>query len=226
MIPTHLGVIPDGNRRWAKEHGLPKLEGHRRGLGVLKKVAVAAFDHGVKYFTIYGFSTENWRRTEEEVGYLMNLFYELLRREYADFETQGIRFRFLGSRDHIPKRLLRLIDEVEARTAALENGTLAICLNYGGEQELADALGAMLADGVQPADVTPDTIAKYLYGPELPPLDLIIRSSGEHRLSGFMLYRSAYAELSFVQKHWPDFTVDDLDVILADYAERQRRFGK
>jgi undecaprenyl diphosphate synthase len=225
MLPTHLGVIPDGNRRWAKEHGLPKLEGHRRGLKVLKKVAVAALDRGVQYFTIYGFSTENWRRTEEEVGYLMELFYDLLKREYADFEDRGVRFRFLGSRDHIPAKLLRVIDEVETRTASLDNGTLAICLNYGGEQEIADALGAMLSDGVRPADVTPDRIAKYLYGPELPPLDLIIRTSGEHRLSGFMLYRSAYAELSFTQKHWPDFTVADLDVVLADYAERQRRFG-
>lgn len=226
MVPVHLGVIPDGNRRWAKEHGVPSVEGHRRGLVAARKVAAAAFDRGVRYFTLYAFSTENWRRTEEEVGYLMDLFYNLLKREYAEFEERGVRFQFLGSRANLPVRLLKVIDEVEQRTAHLENGVLALCLNYGGEQELADALGAMLADGVQPADVTPDRIAKYLYGPEMPPLDLIIRTSGEHRLSGFMLYRSAYAELSFTQKHWPDFTVADLDVVLADYAERQRRFGR
>lgn len=224
-IPVHLGIIPDGNRRWAKAHGLPTLEGHRRGLDVAKEVAQAAFDRGVHYFTMYAFSTENWSRTQEEVGYLMGLFYELLTKEFDDLAKRGVRLRVLGRRDELPGKLIKAIDEVEERTAGNTTGTISLCLNYGGQTELADAFRSLAAAGVAPDEVTPDLVAEHLYGPDIPPVDLVIRTSGERRLSGFMLWRAAYAEFYFIQKNWPDFGEADLDEALADFADRQRRFG-
>lgn len=224
-VPLHLGIIPDGNRRWAKAQGLPTLEGHRRGLEVARTIAEAAHDAGVRYFTIYAFSTENWARTEEEVGYLMNLFVRMLTHELKGLEERGVRLRLIGSRDRLPKKLIKALDEAEERTAGNQNGTIGLCLNYGGHAELADATRSLLASHTSPEAITPEDIEQHLYAPEIPPVDLIIRTSGEHRLSGFMLWRAQYAELAFVDKHWPDFTVADLDAILADYAQRQRRFG-
>ncbi len=224
-VPLHLGIIPDGNRRWAKAQGLPTLEGHRRGLEVARTIAEAAHDAGVRYFSIYAFSTENWARTEEEVGYLMNLFVRMLTREMKGLEERGVRLRLIGSRDRLPKKLIKALDEAEARTADNQNGTIGLCLNYGGHAELADATRSLLASHAAPEVITPADIEAHLYAPEIPPVDLIIRTSGEHRLSGFMLWRAQYAELAFVDKHWPDFTSADLEAILADYAQRQRRFG-
>jgi undecaprenyl diphosphate synthase len=225
IVPVHLGVIPDGNRRWAKDHGLTSLEGHRRGLDVAKDVALVAFDAGVQYFSMYAFSNENWSRTKEEVGYLMDLFVVFLTREFRELEEREVRFRFAGSRDRLPKKVLAAIDDVEARTAHHTRGTLVLCLNYGGQMELADAYRSMLRAGVQVEDVTPEVVAAHLYAPDVPPVDLVIRTSGEQRLSGFMLWRAAYAEFRFVQKHWPEFTPDDMHAALEDYAGRQRRFG-
>jgi undecaprenyl diphosphate synthase len=225
MVPTHLGIIPDGNRRWAKSQGLPSIEGHRRGVRLAKEIAIASFDRGVRFFTMYGFSTENWRRTEEEVGYLMELFYGVVTREFQELEKRGVRFRVLGSREGLSKRLVEAIDDLESRTADYPNGTVSLCLNYGGQQELADAFRSMLAAGVTPDEVTPALIAEHIYAPEVPPVDLVIRMSGEQRISGFMLWRINYAELYFVNKHWPAFTVADLDDALAEFARRQRRYG-
>ena len=226
VVPTHLGIIPDGNRRWAKERTLPSLEGHRRGLQVAKEVALAAFERGVQFFTIYAFSTENWQRTQDEVGYLMGLFCDLLEREFQELKDREVRFRLLGSRDRLPAKLLKLVDRTEEQTADFTRGTLSLCLNYGGQAELSDAFRAMMAAGVRPEEVSPGMIAEHLYGPEVPAVDLVIRTSGEQRLSGFMLWRAAYAELYFAQKHWPDFTAVDLDEALTEFARRQRRYGK
>jgi undecaprenyl diphosphate synthase len=192
---------------------------------VLHEIANAALDRGVKYLTVYVFSTENWSRAQEEVGYLMELFYVFLKREFRELEKRRVRLRFLGRREGLPPKLLKVIDETEGRTAGNTAGTLALCLNYGGKPEVVDAYRAMMADGVEPDEVTPEVIGRYIYAPDVPPVDMVIRSSGEQRLSGFMLWRSEYAEFCFVQKHWPDFTVADLDEALADYAARQRRFG-
>jgi undecaprenyl diphosphate synthase len=224
-IPTHLGIIPDGNRRWAKERGLPTLEGHRRGIDAAKEVALHALKRGVRYFTMYAFSTENWNRAEEEVGYLMDLWYQLIGSEFKELEKHNVRFRFLGSRERLSQKLLEAIASTEERSAGNTGGTVALCLNYGGQIELADTFKAMLAADVKPSEVTPALISQYLYGPDVPPLDLVVRTSGEQRLSGFMLWRSEYAELYFCQKHWPDFTPADLDAALAEFAARQRRFG-
>lgn len=224
-VPVHLGIIPDGNRRWAKERGLPTLEGHRRGVDAAKNVALHALKCGVKYFTMYAFSTENWNRTQEEVAYLMDLWYQLIKNEFKELEKHGARFRFLGSRQRLSPKLLAAIDETEARTAHNAAGTVALCLDYGGRPEIADAAAAILKAGVKPEEVTPELLDQYMYAPDIPPVDLVIRTSGERRLSGFMMWRSEYAELYFCDKNWPAFTTTDLDGALADFAARQRRFG-
>ena len=225
MLPKHVGIIPDGNRRWAKDNGLSSVEGHQAGVEALKRVCYAGLDQSIKTITYFAFSSENWQRTPDEVKYLMELFVSKLTNEIAEVHEKDVRFRMLGSRQGLGKRLLAAIDRAEELTAKNDGGTLAICLNYGGEQELADATASMIRAGVKPEEVTPELVAQYLYAPDLPPLDLVIRTSGEHRLSGFMLYRAAYAELYFADKHWPDFTADDLSTALDDYAKRKRRFG-
>ena len=225
MLPQHVGIIPDGNRRWAKAKGLGSVEGHQAGVGVLKQICYTGFDLGIKTITYFAFSTENWERTPDEVKYLMELFVNKLTTEIAEVHEKGVRFRMLGSRQGLGKRLLAAVDKAEELTAANTGGTLAICLNYGGEQELADATAALIRSDVAAEDVTPELLSQYLYTPDLPPLDLVIRTSGERRTSGFMLYRAAYAELYFEEKHWPDFTPADLEAALADYAKRKRRFG-
>ena len=183
-----------------------------------------AFDRGVKVFTMYAFSTENWSRAEEEVGYLMELFYGLATDEMSELGKKDIRFRVVGSRKRLSPRLVAALEAAEKETEHNTAGTLAICLNYGGEQEIADAVTSLIASG-HTGEVAPADINAHLYAPEIPPVDLIIRTSGEHRTSGFMLWRAAYAELYFVAKHWPEFTEADLDAALTDYAQRQRRFG-
>lgn len=225
-VPHHIGVIPDGNRRWASAHHLPSLEGHRRGLTATREVALAAFERGVKVFTMFAFSTENWQRTTEEVGYLMDLFYGFLTREFEELIQRDVRFRFAGEREGLDAKLITAIDELEARTADLKAGTVVFCLNYGGHHEIAAAAAELIRRGVAPEAVTPALLTSMMYAPEVPPVDLVIRTSGEQRLSGFMLWRAAYAELAFVDKHWPDFTAADLDACINDYSQRQRRFGK
>jgi undecaprenyl diphosphate synthase len=224
-VPTHLGLILDGNRRWAKEHGLRPFEGHRRGYLRLKKIATAAFDRGVSYVSAFVFSNENWGRSEEEIAYLMDLLQWVATHEVNKLHKNNIRVLFLGTNTGLKRPIIEAIKKAEAKTANNTGGTLVLCLNYGGQQELADAIAAIIRSGVKAEDVTPDVVTKHLYGPELPPLDLIIRTSGEQRLSGFMLWSAAYAELKFVLKYWPAFTVSDLEDSLLDYARRQRRFG-
>jgi undecaprenyl diphosphate synthase len=221
----HLGVIPDGNRRWAKEQGLTTLEGYRRGLQVADEIALAAFDRGVEYFTAYAFSTENWSRSQKEVGYLMDLFYSFLMKELRKLGDKDVRLRFLGRRDGLPDKLVGALEDAEARTSSNRTGTACVCLNYGGQTEVVDALKSMLAAGVKPEDVTPELVTAHLYGPEVPPLDLIIRTSGEQRTSGFMMWRTTYAEMYFSPVLWPAFGVADLDAALEDYDSRVRRFG-
>lgn len=226
VVPTHLGLILDGNRRWARERGLPTLEGHRRGYGTLKTIGKAAIKRGVKYVSAFVFSTENWNRSQEEVEYLMDLLRWVATSEVNEMHKENIRVRMIGRPDGLDEKTLELIRKAEAKTAKNTGGTLGLCINYGGQQELADATAAMIRDGVKPDEVTPAKIGEYLYESDIPPIDLLIRTSGEQRLSGFMLYRSAYSELLFVKKHWPAFTEADLDSALATFANRERRFGK
>lgn len=216
----------DGNRRWAKAVGVPSLKGHQEGFEVLKRISYAAIERGIEMITFYAFSTENWNRTPAEVKYLMELTLSKAVSDIGELHEEKIRFRFVGSRTGLSNKLLAALDNAEAMTAANTRGTLAICFNYGGAEELVHATAALIRSGVAPDKVTPELIAANLYVPDLPPLDLVIRTSGEHRLSGFMLWRAAYAELYFEDKHWPDYTAVDLDAALTDYGSRMRRFGR
>ena len=230
IVPNHLGFIVDGNRRWAKEHGLPSSEGHRRGYEVLKKMAYVCKERGVKYMSAYIFSSENWGRSADEVGYLMKLFLIAFRQDMRQFIKDGFRITFLGRRDRVSQQILDIIDEAETESACNTDTTLAIHFNYGGHAEIIDAARHLAADvqvgRADLAEMTDDRFRQYLYHPELPDLDMMVRTSGEQRVSGFALWRIAYSELMFLDKKWPDMTEADIDNIIAEYSRRNRRFGK
>jgi undecaprenyl diphosphate synthase len=223
--PLHVGIVLDGNRRWAKEKGLSTLEGHRQGSEVFKSIALQMFDRGISHVSAYVFSIENWSRTEEEVGYLMKLVTKAVESYLDDFNEANIRLVVLGSRDKLPASVISAIEKAEQNTKKNTGGTLALCFNYGGRQEIVEAIKNIVSKQVPAQDITEQTITDALYQPDIPPVDLLIRTSGEQRTSGFMLYRAAYAELLFIKKYWPDMTIADIDVALDDYRGRQRRFG-
>ena len=225
-IPKHLGLVLDGNRRWAQAQKLTKLEGHRYGYDNLHVIARAAADRGVQYLSAYVFSTENWQRVEEEVKYLMDLVLWVAEREVDKFVREGLRVVFLGSKTRLSRKVRDAMAFIEAKTRHNARLVLGLCLNYGGHVELAEGVARLVADGVTAGEVTPERLAEYLYHPEIPPVDFMIRTSGEQRLSGFMLWRMSYAELYFTQAPWPAFTPADLTSALAEYARRKRRFGK
>ncbi len=225
QTPQHIGFILDGNRRWAQAQGLPKLEGHRRGYEHLKAIVRHAHSRGVKFVSAYIFSSENWNRSKSEVSYLMGLALKVATQDIEELHKDNVRVRFLGRRDGLSDKLVKAIANAEEKTKHNTKGTLALCFNYGGQQEIVDALKSLVDKGVKSEDVTEALIEQELYASDIPALDLIIRTSGEKRLSNFMLWRAAYAELYFAQMHWPSFTINDLDDALADYASRERRFG-
>jgi undecaprenyl diphosphate synthase len=224
-LPVHVGIVLDGNRRWAKKNGIPAIQGHRQGMDVLKDVSFHAFERGVQYLSAYVFSTENWQRAEDEVNYLMDLTVKAVEKYLDEFHERGVRVVVLGQRKGIRQKVLDAMTRAEEKTKDNTQGTLALCFNYGGREELVDAVKHIVAEGFTPSQITADVIAGSLYRPEIPDLDLLIRTSGEERTSGFMLYRAAYAELYFVDKLWPDFTNKDFDGALDDYQKRERRFG-
>ncbi len=224
--PQHLGIILDGNRRWAVQHGLNKFEGHRKGYENLKTIARLAFDRGVTHLSAYVFSTENWDREKAEVSYLMDLAYKVFTQDLRELHKEGVRIRFIGSKDRVSKKILKAIAETEVLTAQNTKANLNLCFNYGGHDEIAYAARQIAREGVSPDDITPQLIKSHLYTAELPPADIIVRTSGEQRLSNFLLWDSAYAELIFVPEMWPEFNEASLDGVLSEYAQRQRRFGK
>lgn len=224
-IPKHIGYIVDGNRRWAKTHGIPVYEGHLAGYNAIHDVALASFDAGVEYVSTYIFSTENWKRSEQEVSKLMSLVLKLLTSDLYLFEENNIKLKVLGSRERVSDKILEAIDTAEVRTAGNTKGTLAVCFNYGGQMEIADAVKKIMQSGATAEDITPDLITQNLYVPEVPPLDLVVRTSGEQRLSNFMLWRATYSEFLFLEKLWPDMTKDDVKAILEEYSRRDRRIG-
>lgn len=225
VAPKHVGIILDGNRRWAKKQGIPTLEGHRRGAEVFREIALAAFDRDIAYLSAFVFSAENWARTEEEVSYLMKLVVKAVEKYLDEFHKRGIRIVIIGQRNNLNMTVLKAIEKTEDKTKANQKGTLVLCFNYGGQQEIVDATKKILAENHTPSDVTQELFEQKLYSPEIPPIDLLIRTSGEQRTSGFMLWRAAYAELLFSEKLWPDYTVNDFDEALSDFNKRQRRFG-
>lgn len=226
VVPSHVAMIMDGNRRWAKEKGLPAVEGHRAGYETMKKVGEWCLARGVKIFTVYAFSTENWKRSEVEVNFLMSLLEHALEKELNYFTDRKIRLRVLGRREGFSPKIVELIDKAEHATESFEEMTLAICLGYGGRAELVDAVKEIVAEGMAPEAIDEDTISKRLYWPNMPDPDLIIRTSGEERLSGFLLWESAYSELYWIKKNWPALEESDIEGAFAEYATRQRRYGK
>lgn len=223
--PRHIGYIVDGNRRWAKSHGLPSYEGHLAGYNTLKEVIYETFAQGVKYVSVYAFSTENWKRGEGEVGKLMKLALAVFKTDLGDFIQHNIRVRVLGIPDGLSDRVVEAAKVAEEQTAHLTGGTLCICFNYGGQREIADAAKRCVADGLSAEEITEDALAARLYAADVPPVDLIVRTSGEQRLSNFMLWRSAYSELLFLDKFWPDMEKSDVTAIIETYTNRQRRYG-
>lgn len=225
MIPKHIGYIVDGNRRWAKQHKLSAYEGHLAGYDTIQKVIMATFGAGIKFVSIYVFSTENWTRSKGEINKIMELVFKLLTSDLPIFEDKNIKLKILGSRDRLSKNILKAISNAEARTANNKVGTLAVCLNYGGQTEIVDAVKEIIRSGFSPDDINIELIEQNLYAPEIPPIDIIIRTSGEQRLSNFMLWRAAYSEIMFIDKMWPDMTKDDVADIIKEYSKRSRRFG-
>lgn len=224
-IPTHIGFIVDGNRRWAREHGLPAYEGHLAGYNTLQDVLIETLDRGVKYASAYVFSTENWKRSQDEVGRLMNLILKIMTADLHILQERNVRLRVIGSRDNVSDKVLAAIDKAEEATKDNDGGTLALCFNYGGQLELTDAVRSIVASGAKAEDISQELIEQHLYAPDIPPCDLIVRTSGEQRLSNFMLWRSAYSEFMFLDKNWPDMTKQDVTDILLEYKRRGRRFG-
>ena len=224
-IPRHIGYIVDGNRRWAKKHGLPSYEGHLAGYSALKDVLIATTEAGVKYASAYIFSTENWKRSGDEVKRLMGLTLRLLTSDVALFNDYNVKLRVLGSLDGIEPRIAKAIVKAEKATENNTGGVFGLCFNYGGQLEITEALRNIVKSGVQAEAIDEALIAQHLYAPEMPPLDLVVRTSGEMRLSNFMLWRAAYSEFIFLDKVWPEMTKDDVTAIIKEYSRRQRRFG-
>ena len=224
-IARAVAVIMDGNGRWAEQRGLPVADGHRAGTRALRRTVEAAIDFGVESLAVYAFSTETWTRPVDEVADLMEIFGETIERELPDLAREGVRVRFVGRRDRAPAVLLRQIETLEQDTAENTRLRLWICFDYGGRAEVVEAVQRIVASGVGPDAVDEELIAANLAAPEMPDPDLLVRTSGEVRISNFLLWQLAYAELVFVETLWPDFGEDDLRQALADYATRRRRFG-
>ncbi|MFV0258717.1 MAG: polyprenyl diphosphate synthase [Acidimicrobiales bacterium] len=225
-VPRHVACVMDGNGRWAQQRGLKRTDGHAAGEEALLDVVEGAIELGVSWLTVYAFSTENWRRPGDEVRFLMRFNESLLVDRRDELHEMGVRIRFIGRRDwRVPKRLLRRMDESVALTAGNRTLTLTIAFNYGARAELVDAVRAIAAEGIGPGSIDEDTISKRLYDPEMPEVDLWIRTSGEHRLSNYLIWQSAYAELVFVETYWPAFRRNHLAEAIAEYQRRDRRFG-
>ena len=220
-----VAIIMDGNGRWAVEHGVSVAEGHRAGSRALRPVVESAIDLGIESLAVYAFSTENWSRSPDEVAALMEIFGETIDRELEDLAAQGVRCRFLGRRERAPDWLRVKMDELEAATADKTKLQLWIAFDYGGRAELVDAARRLLESGIDPDDVDDEALSSRLYEPEMPDPDLVIRTSGEQRISNFLLWQSAYAEYLFTDTLWPDFGPEELRGAIEEYALRRRRFG-
>ena len=230
-LPRHVAIVMDGNGRWAKQRGLPRTDGHAAGEEALFDVVEGALDIGLRWLTVYAFSTENWKRPPSEVRYLMYFNRRLLRRRRDELNERGTRIRFAGRVTdwRVPRSVLREMDDAAELTKHNERLTLTIAFNYGGRTEIVDAMRALLADHdkgrLKGKGITPESISARLYFPDMPDVDLLIRTGGEMRISNFMLWRAAYSELWFTPVHWPDFNRENLYEAIRDYQKRDRRFG-
>jgi undecaprenyl diphosphate synthase len=224
-VAQNVAIIMDGNGRWARRRGLPIALGHRAGTRALRRTVESAIALGVQNLVVYAFSTENWSRPQDEVDALMEIFGETIERELPDLAEQGVRVRFIGRRDRAPEALRARIEAMEDRTELNSRLGLWIAFDYGGRAELVRAARRIAESGMDPREIDENVVAQHLYAPELPDPDLLIRTSGELRVSNFMLWQLAYAELVFVDRLWPDFDARDLRGALEEYARRRRRFG-
>ena len=229
-VPTHVAVVMDGNGRWAQRRGLKRTEGHAAGEEALFDVVEGALDIGLRWMTVYAFSTENWRRPLDEVRFLMQFNESLLLKRRDDLNERGVRVRFIGRRGgRVPRRVVRRIEETEALTARNRRMTLTFAFNYGGRAELTDGVRAIARD-VKAGRLSPDkiderVIARHLYAPDMPDPDLVVRTSGEFRVSNYLLWETAYSEFVFTDVLWPDFRRDDLFAAIAEFQTRERRYG-
>lgn len=225
-VPRHIAVIMDGNGRWAKKRGLPRLLGHRQGTENLRRIIKACVRAGVRYLTIYAFSTENWGRPQDELKGLMQIFNDAFVNEISELIREGVRILHIGQREGIPADLLNKIDQAVERSEDNGRLILSVGLNYGGRNEIMHAVRKIVASGVAPEEVTEALISENLFTAGTPDPDLVIRTSGEYRISNFLLWQSAYAEWDFPETLWPDFGVEELYASIERYAKRDRRFGK
>ncbi|MDQ6857652.1 MAG: polyprenyl diphosphate synthase [Chloroflexota bacterium] len=225
-VPRHIAIVMDGNRRWARGHHLPVIAGHRQGVETIRRTVRAARDRGVEYVTLYSFSTENWKRDADEVGGLMKLLEETIRRETPTLVKDGVRLRIIGRLQELSDGVRRAIEQAATATDAGKNGTMTIAFNYGGRAEIVDAVKRIVADGISAERVDEAAIASRLYAPDHPDPDLLIRTGGELRVSNFLLWEVAYAEMWATDVLWPDFAIEHLDQALESYARRERRFGR
>ena len=223
---NHLAIILDGNRRWARSKGLPNLEGHRRGYENVKRVGKWCLKKGIKILTVYAFSTENWKRSKREVNYLMKLLKRALTKDLKEFHKMGMQLRIIGRRRDLPKDLQEAIKKAMDLTKDNDKGILNIAINYGGRAEIVDAVKKIVRKKVPVSEIDENLVEDNLYTAGLPDPDMIVRTSGEHRLSGFLLWQASYSELHFIKKHWPEFSEKDLEGVIREFNKRQRRFGK
>ena len=232
-FPTHVGIIMDGNGRWAKAHGVPRVMGHNAGMQSMKKIVIASSNLGVKYLTVYAFSTENWKRSTEEVSGIFNLIVKYVNSELEELDENNVHINIFGEYDMLPKASVKAIDKMVGRLADNDGLVFNIALNYGGRDEILKSVKTIVEkckDGtLDSSELTEDTISEYLYSGsskfDVPDPDLIIRTSGEERMSNFLTWQAAYAELMFTDTLWPDFTPEEYEEMLNAYANRDRRFG-
>jgi undecaprenyl diphosphate synthase len=225
-VPTHIAIIMDGNGRWAAARGLPRLAGHRAGTENLRRVIRACVEFGIQYLTIYAFSTENWGRPKEEVDGLMQIVEDVIDKELAELDKEGVQLRHIGRLEHVNPTLR---DKVLQAVELTKNNTrlkLNIAFNYGGRDEIVCAIRTMLANGIKPEDVNEKLISQYMFTAGIPDPDLIVRTSGEMRISNFLIWQSAYSEWYVTDSYWPDFDKEELRKALLDYNQRERRFGR
>jgi undecaprenyl diphosphate synthase len=227
-IPTHVAIIMDGNGRWARSKGLPRTEGHKAGTEVAEKTIRWAYELGIKYLTLYTFSTENWKRPREEVNFLFDLFADFVTRKIPEVKKEGVRLRFIGRLEQLPEKVLKVCKVAEEETKGNSNINVQVALNYGGRAELCDTISRIIEDfkkGKVDLPITEETVSKYLYTADIPDPDLIVRTANEKRLSNFLIWQAAYAEYYFVDKFWPDFSKEDLVAAVEEYNKRIRKFG-
>lgn len=225
-VPQHVAIVMDGNGRWARSRGLPRLAGHRAGTENLRRIIEACVEFGIRYLTIYAFSTENWQRPKQEVSGLMGIFDEVFDRELAELHRQGAQLRHIGRLDGVSKSLRAKVKKGVELTKDNDRLILCVAFNYGGRDEIVQAFKAMLRDGVDPDEVDEELISTYLYTADVPDPDLVIRTSGEHRISNFLIWQSAYAEWIFPETYWPDFGREELLAAIQEYGRRERRYGR